>query len=90
MEERSRLSDLVDCDELLEFLTPTANGEKLSRKQYLQRYFDETGIVDKDFEAALLSTADYRERLERVYASTSWKITKPLRWLKTLFSGKGE
>jgi FkbM family methyltransferase len=79
---REKLAEAVDCDRLLDLLTPDVNGERLDYAGYLQRYFDPTGGVFAKF-------ADSGERgaeleLERIYSSRSWRITKPLRELGLL------
>lgn len=74
---QQQLEKIVDCEQLLELLIPDANGEKLSRKDYLQKYFDpQAGIIAEPKEAN-----NFRAELQRVYASKSWQITKPLRTL---------
>jgi FkbM family methyltransferase len=68
------------CERLLDLLTPEVDGKFLSYAEYRGRYFDPGGgIFATPSEIAA-------EELARVYASTSWRITKPLRKLRSLAS----
>ena len=37
---REQLQEYVDCDQLLDLLTPALQGEKLSYREYMKKYFD--------------------------------------------------
>jgi FkbM family methyltransferase len=85
MEFRSVLAPIVDCDRLLDLLTPPADGETLPHKAYLERYFDPRGgIFDPAAELELLGAEGYRQQLKAMRSSTSWRVTAPLRAVSSL------
>ena len=44
IEHRERLSPLVDCDALLDLLTPPLKGRRLSYRDYIQNYFRRSAV----------------------------------------------
>ena len=85
---RQPLQAIVDCDLLLNLLTPPLKGEKLSYQAYMARYFHPDTLFAPSPEERLAPVADgtaatheaaLKEELRRVYASKSWRLTRPLR-----------
>jgi FkbM family methyltransferase len=88
---RHRLAPAVDCDRLLDLLASGISGRTISYRDYITAYFAPT--VEKKSHS--LSTApptptiaELQQALAKVHDSTSWRITKPLRYLKWLISGR--
>lgn len=93
---RDRIQPYVDCDRLLDLLTPPLRGKKLGYKEYMEAYFHPDGATppdaidqphqpqapSEDERLSALEIEQLRAELGRVYASTSWRITKPIRKLK--------
>jgi hypothetical protein len=81
---RDELGRLVDCDRLLDLLATTIAGHTTTFKDYKERYFSATISETTPTSSADISAdpEQLREQLAQVYASTSWRITKPLRSLK--------
>ena len=80
---RDKLDRAVDCNRLLHLLVPEVNDKELGYDEYRKRYFDPRGGVfvktAEDIKNQQIATA-----LENVYASRSWRLTKPLRDLNLL------
>jgi FkbM family methyltransferase len=90
---RERLSKLLDCEVLLDLLTPQVRGARFPYREYLDRYFDRRGGVFTGSPAAPAGAeaaiphggeAALTEELRRVYASSSWRLTGPLRRMASL------
>lgn len=92
---RAQLDALVPCDRLLDLLTPSLKGRKLDYKQYIEAYFNPDNVIPPEIvaqseaapEAALVMSMqadELRAELHRVYASTSWRVTEPLRKFRSL------
>ena len=81
---RDELSRVVDCDRLLDLLATTVAGYPTTFKDYKARYFNANARETAAPVSAAISAdpEQLREQLAQVYASTSWRITKPLRSLK--------
>jgi hypothetical protein len=47
VEHRERLSTIVDCDRLLDLLTPPLKGQQLSYQAYVAAYFERPAIDPK-------------------------------------------
>lgn len=113
---RGKIGEIVDCDALLDHLTPDFFGAKLSYPAYLETYFHpETrfavppaapvpaslSVVPSEpspaedisaatsFVAAQAATeiASLQRELGQMRASTSWRLTRPLRALRRLLRG---
>ena len=80
---RDKLQPAVDCDRLLDLLVPEVDGMRMGYDDYLRRYFDPRGgvFVNVTVDSAREQIA---AELARIYASNSWRITKPLRDLAFL------
>ena len=84
---REALQSIVDCDLLLDLLTPALKGKKLSYQAYMAKYFHaDTSFansmeesVASDHLSPAMDESALRDELRRVYASRSWRITEPLR-----------
>jgi len=83
---RDRLKAVVNCDRLLDLLTPQVPGATFSYAEYLQSYFDPRGgIFVSNASPSLIARApELAGELDRVYSSTSWRLTAPLRKLAAL------
>ena len=89
---RNRLAKVVDCQVLLDLLTPQVRGARLDYREYLDRYFDARGGIiagsatAAGTESPMLDAGDaaLADELRRVYASTSWRLTSPLRKIGSL------
>jgi hypothetical protein len=85
VKHRETLAPHVDCDLLLDLLTPPHEGKRLPYRDYVEAYF----APDSRFVASSPIAADARQlavqveqlsgELRRVYGSNSWRITSPLR-----------
>jgi FkbM family methyltransferase len=107
---RGKIGEIIDCDVLLDHLTPDFFGAKLSYPAYLEVYFHpETRFAAppapapasvasapaEDISAATSLVAAQaateiallRSELNQMRASTSWRVTRPLRALRRLLRG---
>jgi FkbM family methyltransferase len=93
---RERIDELVDSDRLLDLLATGIVGRPSSYKDYIESYFgtasesrdaasENPGAVAENAHVSI-SVEDLQRELAKVYASTSWRITKPLRLLKQSLS----
>jgi FkbM family methyltransferase len=81
---QQQLLERVDCQVLLELLTPEINGNKLSYNDYLKKYFDpQQGIFDNAD-----CTGDHAE-LRRIYSIVRQRIERLLRRLIGSFTRRG-
>ncbi len=71
-------------DELLDALTPYLNGNACSFREYNELFEKRMSL----FYHGELDLAQSRKDLQYVYSSKSWKLTKPLRQLRRILSGK--
>lgn len=89
---QEQLQPFVDCELLLNLLTPPLKGEELSYREYMAKYFDPRTSFAPSLDQAPVQTrskmstreAALGAELSKVFASTSWRITKPLRTVGAL------
>jgi FkbM family methyltransferase len=87
LEHKPVLERSVDVERILDLLTPEVNGARLGYAEYRRRYFDPKGGIFVRIQDSANAEAEARRlsaELDAVYASTSWRITKPLRKLNAL------
>ncbi len=82
------LASHVDCDALLDLLTPSLHGRKLGYKDYLQEYFNPDPSTVASPPAASDDIRNLKAHVEHLsaalkatHATISWRITAPLRWV---------
>lgn len=94
LRHRTSLENLIDLEKGLDLLAAQAqacSSAPLGYHEYIAAFergdpmFLHGGSVGA---AAGADNSDLYQRLLAMEASTSWRITKPLRWLKRKFSGK--
>jgi len=90
---RHRLGAAVDCGRLLDLLASGVSDRPISYREYIAAYFAPSVAGKSPSVSTAPSTptvAELQQALAKVHESTSWRITKPLRCLKRLISGRDD
>lgn len=90
VETRHLLAPIVDCDRLLDLLASEISDRETSYANYIATYFSSPPEMSVQRQPAEITDsptiAQLQESLAAIYNSASWRITKPLRFLKRIIS----
>ncbi len=90
IENREALAPYVNCEGLLNLLTPSIRGRNVSYKDYLKEYFNpdpsavaaSTPAESNDVRYLKAHVEHLSAELKATHATISWRIMAPLRWLR--------
>ncbi|GHZ26234.1 hypothetical protein VCSRO172_2734 [Vibrio cholerae] len=81
-------SDQVNLEKQLHQTTEDYQKFTMDYQQEVKKLSQEISILKSSLVVAEQSSDDFHRRLRDVYSSTSWKITKPIRFIKRFFFEK--